>query len=25
MATNVQMQTVAGGGKICFRGDDREP
>jgi hypothetical protein len=25
MATNVQMQTVAGGGRICFRGDDREP
>jgi hypothetical protein len=25
MATNVQMQTVAGNGRICFRGDDREP
>src|SRR6478752_1153805 len=25
MATSVQTQTVAGGGRICFRGDDREP
>ncbi len=25
MSTNVQMQPVAGGGRICFRGDDREP
>ena len=25
IATNVQMQSVAGGGRICFRGDDREP
>lgn len=25
MATNVQMQDVAGGGRVLFRGDDREP
>jgi len=25
MATPVQTQSVAGGGRVCFRGDDREP
>jgi len=25
MSTSVEMQDVAGGGRICFRGDDREP
>ena len=25
MSTGVEMQSVAGGGRICFRGDDREP